>query len=124
MNFILLIIFMYMYALIFYKAFIIHIIPKGFLLGFFSLPLFLLKRNERLKSCGLWQGFANALKRVKEMKDMEEELNDKLTFLSGFVASFKDQIHTDIQVKPGTDGSSPIHAHRALLVNFLIIFSL
>ncbi|XP_059625319.1 BTB/POZ domain-containing protein At3g56230-like [Cornus florida] len=60
------------------------------------------------------KGFANALKCLKEMKELEEELNDKLTFLGGFVAAFRDQIHTDIQVKPGNNGP-PIPAHRALL---------
>ncbi|KAA8539369.1 hypothetical protein F0562_026061 [Nyssa sinensis] len=48
-----------------------------------------------------FQGFANALKWAKEMKEMEEELNDKLTFLGGFVAALRDHIHTDIQIKPG-----------------------
>ncbi|KAI8564339.1 hypothetical protein RHMOL_Rhmol03G0173100 [Rhododendron molle] len=61
-------------------------------------------------------GFANALKWVKEMKDMEEEMNDKLTFLGSFVTSFRDQTHTDIQVKPGNNGP-PIPAHRALLAS-------
>ncbi|KAG5558096.1 hypothetical protein RHGRI_008117 [Rhododendron griersonianum] len=62
------------------------------------------------------KGFANALKWVKEMKDMEEEMNDKLTFLGSFVTSFRDQTHTDIQVKPGNNGP-PIPAHRALLAS-------
>lgn len=61
------------------------------------------------------QGVANALKWVKEMKEMEEELHEKLVRLGGFVDAFKDQIHTDIQVKPGNNGR-PIPAHRALLV--------
>ncbi|KAM7499426.1 hypothetical protein LguiA_023840 [Lonicera macranthoides] len=60
------------------------------------------------------KGFANTLKWLKEMKDLEEELSDKLNFLGGFVSAFKDQIHTDIQVKPGSNGPS-IPAHRALL---------
>lgn len=68
------------------------------------------------------QGFANALKWVKEMKDMEEEMNDKLTFLGCFVTSFRDHIHTDIQVKPGNNGP-PIPAHRALLVISLSLFN-
>ncbi|GFZ15087.1 BTB/POZ domain-containing protein [Actinidia rufa] len=59
-------------------------------------------------------GFANALKLVKEMKDMEDELNEKLAFLGSFVTSFRHQIHTDIQIKPGNNGP-PIPAHRALL---------
>ncbi|PSR93244.1 BTB/POZ domain-containing protein [Actinidia chinensis var. chinensis] len=60
------------------------------------------------------KGFANALKLVKEMKDMEDELNEKLAFLGSFVTSFRHQIHTDIQIKPGNNGP-PIPAHRALL---------
>lgn len=49
------------------------------------------------------------------MKEMEEELNEKITYLSGFAAALKDQIHTDIQVLPGNN-EPPIPAHRALLV--------
>ncbi|CAI9091823.1 OLC1v1021916C1 [Oldenlandia corymbosa var. corymbosa] len=60
------------------------------------------------------KGFTNALKWVKEMKEMEEELNEKLNFLSGFVAAFRHQIHPDILVKPGNNGP-PLPAHRALL---------
>ncbi|XP_057489406.1 BTB/POZ domain-containing protein At3g56230-like [Actinidia eriantha] len=55
-----------------------------------------------------------SLKLVKEMKDMEDELNEKLAFLGSFVTSFRDQIHTDIQVKPSNNGP-PILAHRPLL---------
>ncbi|MCD7469001.1 hypothetical protein HAX54_007612 [Datura stramonium] len=62
------------------------------------------------------KGFANALKWVKEMKEMEEELNEKLNYLSGFVIALRDQIHTDILIKPGNDIYAPsIPAHRALL---------
>ncbi|XP_057523295.1 BTB/POZ domain-containing protein At3g56230-like [Amaranthus tricolor] len=60
------------------------------------------------------KGFGNVLKWVKEMKDIEEELNDKLKFLGEFEAAFRDEIHTDILVKPGNNGP-PIPAHRALL---------
>lgn len=52
---------------------------------------------------------------VSDMKDATEELDDKIKFLSGFVAAFKDQIHTDIHLKPGNDGL-PIPAHKALMV--------
>ena len=61
------------------------------------------------------QGIGNALKWVKEMTEAEEELNEKVRFLGGFVSAFKDHIHTDINVKPGDFGPS-IPAHRALLV--------
>ncbi|KAJ9683972.1 hypothetical protein PVL29_016460 [Vitis rotundifolia] len=60
------------------------------------------------------KGFSNVLKWVKEMKEIEEELNEKLSFLGGFAAVFRDQIHTDIEVKPGHNGPS-LFAHRALL---------
>ncbi|KAI3458435.1 hypothetical protein Pfo_015098 [Paulownia fortunei] len=70
--------------------------------------------NNLVSSSNSTKGFANALKWVKEMKEMEEELNDKISYLSGFAAAFRDQIHTDIQVKPGND-EPPIPAHRALL---------
>lgn len=63
------------------------------------------------------QGFANALKWVKEMKEVEEELNEKINYLSGFAAALRDQIHTDILVRPG-NGEPSIPAHRALLVCF------
>ncbi|XAR66004.1 hypothetical protein NMG60_11012039 [Bertholletia excelsa] len=69
--------------------------------------------NSAVSSPNSSKGFANALKWVKEMKDVEEEMNEKMTFLSGFVNSFREQIHTDIQIKPG-DGPH-IPAHRALL---------
>jgi len=57
------------------------------------------------------------------MKEKEEELNEKLVFLEGFENTFKDRIHTDILVKPGT-GGPPIPAHRALLVCLLFFISL
>lgn len=61
------------------------------------------------------QGLANVVKWVKEMKDIEEEVSDKMSFLAEFEVAFKDEIHTDILVKPGNNGP-PIPAHRALLV--------
>lgn len=60
------------------------------------------------------KGFGNALKWVKEMKEMEEELKEKLNYLSGFVVALRDHIHTDILIKPGNDAPC-IPAHRALL---------
>ncbi|KAK1355020.1 BTB/POZ domain-containing protein [Heracleum sosnowskyi] len=67
------------------------------------------------------QGFGNALKWVKKMTEVEEELNEKLRFLGGFISAFKDHIHTDIYVKPGDFGPS-IPAHRALLASRSSIF--
>lgn len=69
----------------------------------------------------LMQGFANALKWVKEMKEMEEELNEKISYLSGFGAALRDQIHTDIQILPGNN-EPPIPAHRAILAARSAIF--
>uniref|UniRef100_A0A5B6YHD9 BTB domain-containing protein n=1 Tax=Davidia involucrata TaxID=16924 RepID=A0A5B6YHD9_DAVIN len=80
-----------------------------------------LSANATVSALNSSKGFANALKWVKEMKEMEEELNEKLTFLGGFVAALRDQIHTDIQVKPGNSGPS-IPAHRALLAARSSIF--
>ncbi|KAL3837801.1 hypothetical protein ACJIZ3_022392 [Penstemon smallii] len=71
--------------------------------------------NNPISSTNSIKGFANALKWVKEMKEMEEEFSEKISYLGGFVAAFRDQIHTDIQVKPGNNGPS-IPAHKALLV--------
>ncbi|GMH19338.1 hypothetical protein Nepgr_021179 [Nepenthes gracilis] len=67
------------------------------------------------------KGLANVVKWVKEMKEMEEELNDKISFLGRLEAAFRDQIHTDIQVKPGNDGP-PIPAHRLVLASKSEIF--
>ena len=50
------------------------------------------------------------------MKETEEEQKKRIVFLSSFVSGFKEQLHTDILLKPGDDGPH-IPAHRALLVN-------
>lgn len=60
------------------------------------------------------QPLANIPRWMISMKDRESELNEKISFLSSFIALFKDQTLTDIQLKPGNDGHS-IPAHRALL---------
>ncbi|KAJ6360495.1 hypothetical protein OIU76_016262 [Salix suchowensis] len=60
------------------------------------------------------QPLANIQRWMTGMKDRESELNEKISFLSGSIALLKDQILTDIQLKPGNDGPS-ISAHRALL---------
>ncbi|KAA8539511.1 hypothetical protein F0562_026203 [Nyssa sinensis] len=78
--------------------------------------------NATVSALNSSKGFANALKWVKEMKEMEEELNDKLTFLGGFVAALRDHIHTDIQIKPGKTTGPSIPAHRALLAARSSIF--
>ncbi|CAK7340157.1 unnamed protein product [Dovyalis caffra] len=63
------------------------------------------------------QPLANIPKWMISMKDREDELNEKISFLSSFVALFKDQILTDIQIKPGNEDGPSISAHRALLVS-------
>lgn len=50
------------------------------------------------------------------MKETEEEQKKRIVFLSSFVSGFKEELHTDILLKPGDDGP-PVPAHRALLVN-------
>ncbi|GFQ04241.1 BTB/POZ domain-containing protein at3g56230 [Phtheirospermum japonicum] len=77
--------------------------------------------NHSASSANSAKGFANALKWVKEMKEMEEVQNEKIGYLSGFGAAFSDQIHTDIEVKPGNNEPS-IPAHRALLAARSSIF--
>ncbi|XP_073315083.1 BTB/POZ domain-containing protein At3g56230-like [Primulina huaijiensis] len=77
--------------------------------------------NTLVSSSNMTKGFANALKWVKEMKEMEDMLNEKISYLSGFAAAFKDQTHTDIQIKPGDNGPS-VPAHKALLASRSDIF--
>ncbi|KAL5734487.1 hypothetical protein ACOSP7_032348 [Xanthoceras sorbifolium] len=57
---------------------------------------------------------ANLPKWVNSIKELEDELNKKINFLSGFVAAFREQFHTDIQLIPANNGP-PLPAHRALL---------
>lgn len=63
----------------------------------------------------LLQGNSNAFKWMKEMKETEDGMNEKMGFLDGFMVAFRDEIHTDILVKP-CDGP-PIPTHKALLVS-------
>ncbi|OMO50182.1 BTB/POZ-like protein [Corchorus olitorius] len=60
------------------------------------------------------QPLANLTKWITSLKDIEDDLNKKISFLSGLVVTFREQIHTDIQLKPGNNGHC-IPAHRALL---------
>ncbi|KAJ4843756.1 hypothetical protein Tsubulata_047049, partial [Turnera subulata] len=60
------------------------------------------------------QPLANLAKWMNTMKDTEEELREKINFLSGFFGLYREQILTDIQLKPGNDGPS-ISAHRAVM---------
>lgn len=56
---------------------------------------------------------------MQNMKEIEEEQKKRIVFLSSFISGFKEELHTDILLKPGDDGP-PVPAHRALLVNSMI----
>jgi len=43
------------------------------------------------------------------------EAEQKAAFLGGLVVSFKEQMHTDVLVKPGEE-APPIPTHKAVLV--------
>jgi len=50
------------------------------------------------------------------MRDRAEETNQRAAFLEhGLALAWKEGIHTDIVVKPGT--GPPIPAHKAILVS-------
>ncbi|RCV36871.1 hypothetical protein SETIT_8G016000v2 [Setaria italica] len=60
------------------------------------------------------KGMGHACQQVKEMRDREDESNQKAAFLEqGFALAWKDGMHTDIDVRPGT--GAPIPAHKAIL---------
>ncbi|CAN1255188.1 BTB/POZ domain-containing protein At3g56230 [Linum perenne] len=63
------------------------------------------------------QPLANLPRWIKSMKDKEDELTDKIDFLSNFVDMFRSQLLTDIYLRPGTDAAPSIPAHRALLIS-------
>ena len=49
------------------------------------------------------QGMRDAWEQLKEMRNREEETNRRAAFLQqGFALAWKEGIHTDILVKPGT----------------------
>ncbi|XP_075672369.1 BTB/POZ domain-containing protein At3g56230 isoform X1 [Castanea sativa] len=59
---------------------------------------------------------------VCDMKDMENVQKEEVSFLKGgFFTALKDQMHTDMELKPGNNGPS-IPAHRALLATRSQIF--
>ncbi|KHG13419.1 hypothetical protein F383_16614 [Gossypium arboreum] len=49
----------------------------------------------------------------KPLTDTEDDLIKRISFLSGFMMAFKDQIHTDIKLKP--NNGPCISAHKSLL---------
>ncbi|XP_047087615.1 BTB/POZ domain-containing protein At3g56230-like [Lolium rigidum] len=60
------------------------------------------------------KGMAEVWEQVKEMRDREEEANQRAGFLEqGFGAAWMEGAHTDIVVKPGN--GPPIPAHKAIL---------
>ncbi|KAK3118222.1 hypothetical protein QOZ80_9BG0695890 [Eleusine coracana subsp. coracana] len=60
------------------------------------------------------KGMRDALEQLKEMRDREAATNRRAAYLEhGFALAWKEGIHTDILVKPGT--GPPIPAHRAIL---------
>ena len=66
------------------------------------------------------QGMRDAWEQVKEMRDREDQTKQRAAFLQrGFALAWKEGIHTDIVVKPGT--GPPIPAHKAILVLLIII---
>jgi len=58
------------------------------------------------------QGMRDAWEQVKEMRGREEEAHQRAAFLA---MAWKEGVHTDIVVKPGT--GPPIPAHKAILVS-------
>ncbi|CAN1255187.1 BTB/POZ domain-containing protein At3g56230 [Linum perenne] len=72
------------------------------------------KPNSNTATCKP-QPLANLPRWIKSMKDKEDELTDKIDFLSNFVDMFRSQLLTDIYLRPGTDAAPSIPAHRALL---------
>ncbi|XP_008456756.1 BTB/POZ domain-containing protein At3g56230 [Cucumis melo] len=64
----------------------------------------------------------NASKWIIDLKNREEELEERINFLAQFTAAFRHRIHTDIQLNPGSPASPSISAHRALLATRSDIF--
>ncbi|TVU27362.1 hypothetical protein EJB05_29967, partial [Eragrostis curvula] len=59
-------------------------------------------------------GLRDAWEKLKEMRDREEATNQRAAYLEhGFALAWKEGIHTDIIVKPGS--GPPIPAHKAIL---------
>ncbi|TVU51582.1 hypothetical protein EJB05_03018, partial [Eragrostis curvula] len=59
-------------------------------------------------------GMKDAWEQLKEMRDREEATNQRAAYLEhGFALAWKEGIHTDIVVKPGS--GPPIPAHKAIL---------
>ncbi|OEL15570.1 BTB/POZ domain-containing protein [Dichanthelium oligosanthes] len=78
---------------------------------------FLNKDEQEGDGCLLYTsrcGLRDAWEQVKEMRDREENTNQRAAFLEqGFALAWREGIHTDIFIKPGT--GAPIPAHKAIL---------
>ncbi|XP_061995544.1 BTB/POZ domain-containing protein At3g56230 isoform X1 [Rosa rugosa] len=81
-----------------------------------------LEAAQGIDKANLCKNLMNVSTWVLDMKDSSEELDEKIKFVSGFVVAFRDQIHTDIQLRSG-ENRPPIPAHRALLAIRSEIFS-
>ncbi|KAM0950524.1 putative chromatin remodeling & transcription regulator BTB-POZ family [Dioscorea sansibarensis] len=66
------------------------------------------------------KGLADVFKRLQEMKEIEQGIRNKIGFLDSFVLAFREGLHTDILVKPGTGPAIP--AHKAILATRSVIF--
>ncbi|KAH7654023.1 speckle-type POZ protein [Dioscorea alata] len=65
------------------------------------------------------KGLADVFKRLQEMKEVEQGVQNKIGFLDSFVLAFREGLHTDILVKPGTGPAIP--AHKAILATRSVI---
>ncbi|KAJ0975518.1 hypothetical protein J5N97_017483 [Dioscorea zingiberensis] len=66
------------------------------------------------------KGLADVFKRIKSMREVEQGIQEKLGFLDSYAVAFRQGIHTDIIVKPGTGPAIP--AHKAVLATRSEIF--
>ncbi|KAL6003257.1 hypothetical protein ACLOJK_023480 [Asimina triloba] len=78
------------------------------------------KLQQGKKSSFSFFGISHALKWMKEMKENQEGMKEKMAFLDGFSVAFRDEILINIHAKP-RDGP-PIPAHRAMLATRSEIF--
>ncbi|CAL0320350.1 unnamed protein product [Lupinus luteus] len=81
-----------------------------------TMPLIL--RPPRNTICGAcYEGARNMINMMNNLEkfiEMFDQQKEDLAFMRGFVVAFKEQIHTDILVNPGSHGP-PIPAHKFVL---------
>ncbi|XVE52257.1 hypothetical protein DITRI_Ditri02bG0108600 [Diplodiscus trichospermus] len=63
---------------------------------------------------------ANLKRKTNGLKDTEDDLKKRISFLSEFFMAFKERTHTDIQLKPNNGPCIP--THKALLASRSEIF--